>query len=65
VVLLHGCCHNPTGLDPDAALWREIAQVLKERKILPLVDFAYQGLAAGIAEDGEGCESSSRLVPRS
>ena len=43
IVLLHACCHNPTGIDPTAEQWREIAAVVKTRNLLPLVDFAYQG----------------------
>ena len=54
IVLLHGCCHNPTGLDPDAEQWRRIGEILKARGAFPLVDFAYQGLARGIEEDAEG-----------
>ncbi|MFO0896515.1 MAG: amino acid aminotransferase [Pirellulales bacterium] len=51
VVVLHGCCHNPTGIDPTAVQWRELAELLRERRALPLLDFAYQGLAAGLEED--------------
>ena len=54
VVLLHGCCHNPTGVDPDAGQWAEIAALLKQRGILPLLDFAYQGLGDGLEEDAVG-----------
>lgn len=54
IVLLHGCCHNPTGLDPSAAQWQKIAEVIQTKKLIPLVDFAYQGLARGIEEDAEG-----------
>lgn len=54
IVLLHGCCHNPTGLDPDEAQWRQIAEILNERGALPFVDFAYQGLAEGLDEDALG-----------
>ena len=54
VVLLHGCCHNPTGVDPSAAQWLQIAEVLKERGVLPLVDFAYQGFGKGVEEDAAG-----------
>jgi len=54
VVLLHGCCHNPTGTDPTGDQWRQIAEVLAKRHLLPLIDFAYQGLAEGIDEDAEG-----------
>ena len=51
VVLLHGCCHNPTGVDPSIEQWKQIGERLAERKLLPLVDFAYQGFADGIGED--------------
>ena len=54
VVLLHGCCHNPTGIDPTPEQWARIADVVAARKLLPLVDFAYQGLADGISEDAAG-----------
>lgn len=54
VVLLHGSCHNPTGVDPTPDQWAKIAEVLKARNLLPLVDFAYQGLGAGIREDAQG-----------
>ncbi|MCC5834824.1 MAG: aspartate/tyrosine/aromatic aminotransferase [Opitutales bacterium] len=51
VVLLHGCCHNPTGVDPSAADWEQIAGICRERKLVPIVDFAYQGFDRGLAED--------------
>ena len=54
VVLLHGCCHNPTGVDPDSEQWQTIAAVLSDRGALPLIDFAYQGLASGLREDTTG-----------
>ncbi len=54
VVLLHGCCHNPTGVDPDAQQWAKVAELCAAKKLLPLVDFAYQGLAEGIEEDAVG-----------
>ena len=44
-VCLHASCHNPTGIDPTIEQWRQIGQVLRQRQILPLVDFAYQGFA--------------------
>ncbi|MBW3596986.1 MAG: aspartate/tyrosine/aromatic aminotransferase [Planctomycetes bacterium] len=53
-VLLHGGCHNPTGVDPTPDEWRKIAVVLRERNLLPLIDFAYQGFAEGIREDARG-----------
>ena len=54
VALLHGCCHNPTGIDPTVEQWSQIGQLLRSRGVLPLVDFAYQGLADGIEVDAAG-----------
>jgi aspartate aminotransferase len=54
VVVLHGSCHNPTGVDPAPEQWVGIADVIEERQLLPLVDFAYQGLAKGFQEDAAG-----------
>jgi len=51
IVLLHACCHNPTGIDPTIQQWREIASVVHEQRLLPLVDFAYQGFGDGLIED--------------
>lgn len=54
VVLFHGCCHNPTGIDPTAEQWQKLAQLSAERGWLPLFDFAYQGFANGLEEDAQG-----------
>ena len=54
VALLHGCCHNPAGADPTLEQWERIADVLAERGVLPLVDFAYQGFGEGLERDAEG-----------
>ncbi len=54
VVLLHGCCHNPTGIDPTPEEWSAIADAVTERGALPLLDFAYQGFADGLREDAHG-----------
>lgn len=51
VVLLHVCCHNPTGVDLDAAQWAEVAALAADRGWIPLLDFAYQGFAVGLEED--------------
>src|SRR5262249_21236820 len=51
LALLHGCCHNPTGADPAPAQWREIAALLAERNIMPLIDLAYHGLATSLEDD--------------
>ncbi|HEY3334712.1 MAG TPA: amino acid aminotransferase [Candidatus Limnocylindrales bacterium] len=54
LVLLHGACHNPTGVDPSPDLWRRIGNVIEERRLLPLVDLAYQGFGDGLREDAAG-----------
>jgi aspartate/tyrosine/aromatic aminotransferase len=54
VVLLHGCCHNPTGVDPTPAQWGRIAATLAKRGVLPLLDFAYQGFGDGLDDDAAG-----------
>jgi aspartate aminotransferase len=51
IVLLHACCHNPTGIDPTPEQWKQIASVVHEQRLLPLVDFAYQGFGDGLVED--------------
>lgn len=54
ILLLHACCHNPSGFDPDREQWRRILDVVRERHLLPLVDFAYQGFGDGLDEDAYG-----------
>ncbi|RZF29308.1 aspartate/tyrosine/aromatic aminotransferase [Paraburkholderia sp. UYCP14C] len=51
VVLLHACCHNPTGVDLSPAQWAELVPVLQRRKLIAFVDMAYQGFGAGLEED--------------
>ncbi|MDO1528889.1 amino acid aminotransferase [Fulvimonas sp. R45] len=51
VVLLHACCHNPTGVDLDAAQWAQVVALLKDRRLLPFVDMAYQGFDQGTEAD--------------
>ena len=63
VVLLHGCCHNPSGVDPTPEQWAQIGEVLAERQALPLVDFAYQGFATGIREDAGGVHALCERLP--
>lgn len=50
-MILHGACHNPTGIDPTPEQWSEIAQLIAHRGILPILDFAYQGFGDGLIED--------------
>lgn len=54
IVVFHGCCHNPTGIDPDAQQWSQLAEMSLKKGWLPLFDFAYQGFARGLEEDAEG-----------
>ncbi|AUI86024.1 aromatic amino acid aminotransferase [Vibrio azureus] len=54
ILLLHGCCHNPTGIDPTPEEWETLAKLAAEKKLLPLFDFAYQGFAKGVEEDAQG-----------
>ena len=51
VVLLHACCHNPTGFDLAPRDWKRVLEVVKARELLPLIDFAYQGFGDGLEED--------------
>lgn len=51
IVLLHACCHNPTGVDLDAAQWDEVVAIVRERDLVPFIDFAYQGFGQGIEQD--------------
>jgi len=52
VVVLHACCHNPTGVDPTRAQWEKILATVRERGLVPFLDMAYQGFADGIDADG-------------
>ena len=63
VVLLHGCCHNPTGADLDAAQWREIAELAVAGGFTPFIDLAYQGFGDGLEADAEGVRILAAHVP--
>ena len=52
IVVLHACCHNPTGYDISPAQWGQVIEVLQARQLVPFLDMAYQGFGDGIAEDG-------------
>jgi aromatic-amino-acid transaminase len=52
IVVLHACCHNPTGYDLTPAQWDEVVAIVKARGLVPFLDMAYQGFGQGIAEDG-------------
>ncbi|MGE3689858.1 MAG: aromatic amino acid transaminase [Novosphingobium sp.] len=62
-ILLHGCCHNPSGIDYSNAEWDEIAALLAEREVLPILDLAYQGLGHGMEEDAYGVRRVLSQVP--
>jgi len=51
IVVLHACCHNPTGVDPTLEQWKQIVEVVKARNLVPFLDIAYQGFGDGLYED--------------
>ncbi|HEY7805758.1 MAG TPA: aromatic amino acid transaminase [Croceibacterium sp.] len=63
VVLLHGCCHNPTGIDYTPEQWDRIAALLADSPALPVIDLAYQGLGEGMDEDAYGARVVIDAVP--
>ena len=63
VLLLHGCCHNPTGQDPSLEQWQVLTDLCIKKGVLPLVDIAYQGFGDGIDEDLAGMQLMARQVP--
>ncbi len=64
VVLLHGCCHNPTGADFTERDWAEIADFLTERGLVPFVDIAYQGFGEGLDADAAGLRHLAARLDR-
>lgn len=62
-VLLHGCCHNPTGIDLAPGDWEAVARVCAERGLLPFIDLAYQGLGDGLDADAAGVRIMARHCP--
>lgn len=62
-ILLHGCCHNPTGIDYTEAQWDEIATLVARSGVLPILDLAYQGLGQGMEEDAYGLRKVLAAVP--
>ncbi len=63
IVLLHACCHNPTGVDLTPAAWQEVAAIAAERRWLPFVDFAYQGYGDGLEADRTGVLALAARCP--
>ena len=62
-IMLHGCCHNPTGIDYSPAQWDEIAQLVADARLLPIIDLAYQGLGQGMEEVAYGLRTVLAAVP--
>ncbi|MEJ2042976.1 MAG: aspartate/tyrosine/aromatic aminotransferase [Reinekea sp.] len=62
-VLFHGCCHNPTGIDPTPEQWQQLADLAESRRFVVLFDFAYQGFATGVEEDAVGLRLFAEKVP--
>jgi aromatic-amino-acid transaminase len=52
IVVLHACCHNPTGVDLEKAQWEKVLEIVRSRGLIPFLDLAYQGFAEGLAQDG-------------
>lgn len=63
VVLLHGCCHNPTGANLTFEQWRAVGRLLLEKNLFPFVDIAYQGFGEGLDADAAGVRLLAALVP--
>ncbi len=63
VVLLHACCHNPTGFDLSHAEWQRVLEVVRRRELLPLIDFAYQGFGDGVEEDAWAVRLFAQELP--
>ena len=62
-VLIHGCCHNPSGADLHIDTWRALGHLVVEKGLLPLVDLAYQGLGDGLRQDVAGLDRFVEIVP--
>jgi len=63
VVLLHGCCHNPTGANLNSAEWDEVIKVLQQTGAVPMIDIAYQGFGDGLQEDAAATRKIAAAVP--
>ncbi|WP_201289333.1 amino acid aminotransferase [Pelistega ratti] len=61
IVILHACCHNPTGVDPSFEQWEQIANTIKAKGLIPFLDIAYQGFGDGLEEDAKVVKLFARL----
>jgi aspartate aminotransferase len=63
LVLIHGCCHNPCGADLSERQWQVLTDLCERRGVVPFLDYAYQGLSAGLDEDAYGVRLMARRLP--
>ena len=63
IVLLHGCCHNPTGANITSEQWGQVTDLVLSKNVMPMIDFAYQGFGDGLDEDAEGVRQMAARVP--
>lgn len=63
IILLHACCHNPTGFDLSAEQWQQLLPIIQERELIPLIDFAYQGFGQGLDEDAAAVRLLAEQLP--
>jgi len=63
LILLHGCCHNPTGMDLSVEQWQQVADLVESRNLIPFIDIAYQGFAGDIDDDAYGVRLMYERVP--
>ncbi len=63
IILLHGCCHNPTGADLNPQQWQEVLDIVKQRELLPFFDIAYQGFGDGLNEDAFAIREAISMMP--
>ena len=65
VVLIHACCHNPSGADLDAGQWQALVELLRRRRLVPFLDLAYQGFAVDLEADAAGPRLVAEQIPES
>ncbi len=63
IILVHGCCHNPSGVDLDEEDWKNLTELLARKNLLPFIDLAYQGLGDGLEEDVTGIRKLLSIIP--
>jgi len=63
IVLLHGCCHNPTGADLNREQWQEVIKLINEKELMPFVDIAYQGFGDGMDDDAWAVRELAKSAP--